>query len=161
MAAVAACLIAPNGRLLREAPRLLRASRRAIDLAKIATAARTASNRMEENNTAEGSARGRPSVLHQTTASTFTPSQLRRIYADPDSHQLAASIFFKVEVRMCPSEMPEFSFGRGRNQISLKGKDAIREGGSAIRAILVARAIATLLYAISVPMAFLLLRLSY
>jgi hypothetical protein len=38
-AAAAARLIAPTGRLLREAPRLLRASRRAVDLAAIAAAA--------------------------------------------------------------------------------------------------------------------------
>jgi hypothetical protein len=37
---------------------------------------------------------------------------------------------------------PEFSFGKGRNQINLKGKDAIREGGWAIRTLLLARALA-------------------
>jgi hypothetical protein len=35
-----------------------------------------------------------------------------------------------------PTSQPEFSFGRGRNQISLKGKEAITEGGWAIRLLL-------------------------
>lgn len=43
------------------------------------------------------------------------------------------------------SREPEFSFGKGRNQISLKGADAIREARWAIRALLVARALAVVL----------------
>lgn len=45
---------------------------------------------------------------------------------------------------------PEFSFGKGRNQINLKGKEAIREGGWAIRGLLLARAMAILLPAFAV-----------
>ena len=53
---------------------------------------------------------------------------------------------------------PEFSFGKGRGQINLKGKDAIREGGWSIRALLLARALAILLPAIAITVAILLWR---
>jgi hypothetical protein len=41
---------------------------------------------------------------------------------------------------------PEFSFGSGRNQIKLKGNEAIREGGPAIRFLLRAKGIAIVLW---------------
>ncbi len=53
---------------------------------------------------------------------------------------------------------PEFSFGKGRSQINLKGKDAIREGGWSIRALLLARALAILLPAIAISLALVLWR---
>lgn len=53
---------------------------------------------------------------------------------------------------MPQSETPEFSFGSGRNQINLKGKEAIREGGWSIRLLLAARAVAILLTAVTVFM---------
>jgi hypothetical protein len=43
---------------------------------------------------------------------------------------------------------PEFSFGKGRTQICLKGKEAIQAGGWAIRTLLLARAFAVLVPAI-------------
>jgi hypothetical protein len=39
---------------------------------------------------------------------------------------------------------PEFSFGEGRFKINLKGEEAIRAGGWAIRCLLLARALAIL-----------------
>ena len=44
---------------------------------------------------------------------------------------------------------PEFSLGKGWNQIHLKGKEAIREGGWAIRFLLVMRGLAIVLAAIA------------
>jgi hypothetical protein len=57
-------------------------------------------------------------------------------------------------------EVPEFSFGKGRNQIVLKGKAAIREGGWAIRFLLISRALAVLLSALAVVSAIFLFHLS-
>jgi hypothetical protein len=51
---------------------------------------------------------------------------------------------------------PEFSFGQGRNQITLRGDKAIREGGWSIRALLLARAAAVLLPALAATAAILL-----
>jgi hypothetical protein len=42
---------------------------------------------------------------------------------------------------------PEFEFGRGLSRITLRGRDAIREGGWSIRFLLVARGAAMLLSA--------------
>jgi hypothetical protein len=53
---------------------------------------------------------------------------------------------------------PEFSFGKGRGQIKIKGSDAIRESGWSIRALLLARAMAILLPAIAISFAILLWR---
>jgi hypothetical protein len=53
---------------------------------------------------------------------------------------------------------PEFSFGNGRNQIKLKGSEAIRAGGWSIRALLLARAAAILVPAIVAAVAFVLWR---
>jgi len=50
--------------------------------------------------------------------------------------------------------LPEFSFGKGRTQINLKGKVAIQAGGWAIRMLLAARAFALLLPAIAIVMAW-------
>jgi hypothetical protein len=44
---------------------------------------------------------------------------------------------------------PEFSFRSGRYQIEIRGRDAIRESGWAIRWLIVARALAITLPAIS------------
>jgi len=49
---------------------------------------------------------------------------------------------------------PEFSFGKGRTQINLKGKEAIQAGGWAIRTLLVARAFAVLVPAIAIAVAW-------
>jgi hypothetical protein len=49
---------------------------------------------------------------------------------------------------------PEFSFGKGRTQINLRGKEAIKAGGWAIRTLLVARAFALLLPAIAIVVAW-------
>jgi hypothetical protein len=54
--------------------------------------------------------------------------------------------------------VPEFTFGKGRTQINLKGRDAIREGGWSIRALLLARALAILVPAIALTIAIFLLR---
>jgi hypothetical protein len=53
----------------------------------------------------------------------------------------------------CGMSDPEFSFGKGRNQIILKGDKAIREGGWSIRALLLARALAILLPAVGAAIA--------
>jgi len=53
---------------------------------------------------------------------------------------------------------PEFSFGKGRNQINLKGKEAIKEGGWSIRFLLLARALAILLPAIGAALGLLFWR---
>jgi len=45
---------------------------------------------------------------------------------------------------------PVISFGQGRNQVTLKGEAAIREGGWAIRWLLLARGAALLLSALAV-----------
>jgi hypothetical protein len=55
---------------------------------------------------------------------------------------LSAAI--KPATRETMSE-PEFSFGRGRNQIKLKGNEAIRAGGVAIRFLLFSKGIAIVL----------------
>jgi hypothetical protein len=57
----------------------------------------------------------------------------------PLSSRALQNIVFAGESDMSD---PEFLFGRGRHQISLKGREAIREGGWAIRLLLVARALA-------------------
>ena len=54
---------------------------------------------------------------------------------------------------------PEFSFGKGRSQINLKGRDAIREGGWSIRALLLPRALGMLLPALAISAVILLWRL--
>jgi hypothetical protein len=53
---------------------------------------------------------------------------------------------------------PEFSFRSGRYQIDIKGRDAIREGGWAIRWLIIARALAIALPAISAALTLLLWR---
>ena len=53
---------------------------------------------------------------------------------------------------------PEFLFGKGRNQITLKGKDAIREGG-VIRWLLLARALAILVPAVATVIGILIWRI--
>jgi hypothetical protein len=58
-----------------------------------------------------------------------------------------------------PEIIPEFSFGQGRNQINLKGKEAIKQGGWSIRFLLVARALAILLPPISAAIALVIWRL--
>jgi hypothetical protein len=50
---------------------------------------------------------------------------------------------------------PEFTFGNGRNHISLKGREAIREGGWSIRLLLTARALAILIPALAAAAAIL------
>jgi hypothetical protein len=44
---------------------------------------------------------------------------------------------------------PEFSFGKGRHQIKLKGNEAIHEGGWSIRFLLAMRGVAMVLAAVA------------
>ncbi len=44
---------------------------------------------------------------------------------------------------------PEFSFGKGRNQIKVNGEEAVRETATAIRWLLFARAFAIALAAVA------------
>ena len=52
--------------------------------------------------------------------------------------------------RCAVSDIPEISVGKGRSQISLKGKDAIRAGGWAIQWLLFARGLAIIVVAIAI-----------
>jgi hypothetical protein len=54
---------------------------------------------------------------------------------------------------------PEFSFGNGRNQIKLKGSEAIKAGGWTIRALLLAKAAAILVPVLATAIALLVWRL--
>jgi hypothetical protein len=53
------------------------------------------------------------------------------------------------------TDIPEISVGKGRRQISLKGKEAIREGGWTIRWLLFTRGLATIIMTIAVVLVLL------